>query len=179
MIIMINGAFGSGKTTAAEALNKKIPNSMVFDPEEIGYMLRKVIPDEVKYKEEQTDNFQDLELWRTLVVACAKELKRKYYRTLIIPMTLYKLENYEYIRNGLGEIDSDIYHFCLTASKDTIHGRLNERGETPGEWVYRQTERCITAFEDARFEIKLDTDQMKREEVVKTILDHIKGGHLT
>lgn len=179
MIIMINGAFGAGKTTTAEALNKKIPSSMIFDPEEIGYMLSKVIPDEVKYKEEQTDDFQDLELWRTLVVACAKELKRKYNRTLIIPMTLYKLENYDYIRSGLAEADSEIYHFCLTASRDTIHDRLNDRGETTGGWVYRQTELCIAAFEDARFEIKLITDQMKREEVVKTILHHIKGGLLT
>lgn len=179
MIIMINGAFGSGKTTAAEALNKKIPGSMIFDPEEIGYMLRKVIPNEVKHKEEQTDDFQDLELWRTLVVACAKELKRKYNRTLIIPMTLYKPLNYEYIRNGLAELDSEIYHFCLTASIDTIHGRLNQRGETPGGWVYRQTDRCITAFEDPCFETKLVTDQMRKEDVVKTILDHILGGART
>ncbi|PWW40822.1 MULTISPECIES: hypothetical protein [Paenibacillus] len=38
MIVMINGAFGSGKTSAATKLQTLIPNSMIFDPEEIGYM---------------------------------------------------------------------------------------------------------------------------------------------
>lgn len=36
MIIMINGAFGVGKTTTAEALHKKMENSMIYDPEMIG-----------------------------------------------------------------------------------------------------------------------------------------------
>jgi deoxyadenosine/deoxycytidine kinase len=38
---MINGAFGSGKTTTAQMLKPLIPNSMIYDPEEVGYMLRK------------------------------------------------------------------------------------------------------------------------------------------
>ncbi|GLI84134.1 hypothetical protein ANABIO32_18340 [Rossellomorea marisflavi] len=46
MIIMINGAFGAGKTTLANALCKELPGSMIFDPEEVGYMLRNVIPEE-------------------------------------------------------------------------------------------------------------------------------------
>lgn len=48
MIIMINGAFGSGKTTTARNLQKVVPGSMLFDPEEIGYMLRKLIPEEMR-----------------------------------------------------------------------------------------------------------------------------------
>lgn len=43
MIIMINGSFGSGKTTAANLLLRMLPDSMIFDPEEIGYMLRKIV----------------------------------------------------------------------------------------------------------------------------------------
>ncbi len=34
MIIFINGAFGVGKTTIAENLVSRIPNSLLFDPEE-------------------------------------------------------------------------------------------------------------------------------------------------
>ncbi len=41
MIIMVNGAFGVGKTTIAQGLLSEIPNSMLYDPEEIGLMLRK------------------------------------------------------------------------------------------------------------------------------------------
>jgi deoxyadenosine/deoxycytidine kinase len=43
MIIMINGPFGAGKTTTAQLLQAHIPNSMIFDPEEIGYMLKILI----------------------------------------------------------------------------------------------------------------------------------------
>ncbi|ULO05092.1 hypothetical protein H1230_18435 [Paenibacillus sp. 19GGS1-52] len=68
MIIMINGAFGVGKTTTAQLIQSQIPNSMIFDLEEIGYMLRKTIPEEIRLQEERTDDFQDLELWRILTV---------------------------------------------------------------------------------------------------------------
>jgi uridine kinase len=36
MIIMINGAFGAGKTTVANKLLKLMPNCMLYDPEEVG-----------------------------------------------------------------------------------------------------------------------------------------------
>ncbi|MDY0393289.1 AAA family ATPase [Virgibacillus halophilus] len=48
MIIMINGAFGVGKTTVANRLQKELDNSMIFDPEEVGFMLRNIIPDDIK-----------------------------------------------------------------------------------------------------------------------------------
>ena len=40
MIIWINGAFGSGKTTTAIALKRKLPNSFIYDPENIGQFIR-------------------------------------------------------------------------------------------------------------------------------------------
>jgi hypothetical protein len=40
---MINGAFGSGKTSTAQMLQPLVANSMIFDPEEIGLMIRKII----------------------------------------------------------------------------------------------------------------------------------------
>ncbi|MBQ7827680.1 MAG: AAA family ATPase, partial [Clostridia bacterium] len=48
MIIMINGPFGVGKTTVASLLNERLDNSMIYDPEEVGFMLRSIISDEVK-----------------------------------------------------------------------------------------------------------------------------------
>ncbi|MCP1183752.1 AAA family ATPase [Paenibacillus sp. 1781tsa1] len=75
MIIMINGAFGSGKTSAAKALQPLISNSMIYDPEEIGYMLRKLLPENYREENERTDDFQDIELWRILTVKTAKEVK--------------------------------------------------------------------------------------------------------
>lgn len=54
MIIMINGAFGVGKTTIAEKLLGTIANSMLYDPEEVGFMLRNIITEDVKKPNEDT-----------------------------------------------------------------------------------------------------------------------------
>lgn len=37
MIIWINGALGSGKSTTAELLNLNIELSHIYDPEQVGY----------------------------------------------------------------------------------------------------------------------------------------------
>ena len=136
MIIMINGAFGVGKTTVANKLLEDLDNFMLFDPEEIGFMLRHVIPDEIKKLNERTDNFQDLEMWRSLTVTVAEQLQKTYGKNLIVPMTIYNKDYFEYIFNGFKKIDEQTYHFCLTAKKETIHQRLLDRGETRRELVF-------------------------------------------
>jgi adenylylsulfate kinase-like enzyme len=40
MIIWLNGAFGSGKTRTAYELHRRIPQSYIFDPENIGFCIR-------------------------------------------------------------------------------------------------------------------------------------------
>ena len=39
MIIMVNGAFGAGKTSVANELLRRLDGAMLFDPEEVGFML--------------------------------------------------------------------------------------------------------------------------------------------
>lgn len=143
MIIMINGAFGVGKTTICNELLIEINNSMLFDPEEVGFMLRNIIPEEVKRLEAETGDFQDLQLWKELTVKVAKLLITKYNVNLIVPMTIRKPEYFNYILTGFKSVDKQTYHFCLTASKETIYKRLRKRGEEEGNWCFQQTEKCI------------------------------------
>ena len=88
MILMINGPFGVGKTSAAARLTKALPNAMLYDPEEVGYMLCNIVMEEVMHDSERTQDFQDLNLWRQLVVEVAGRLVKEYDRDLIVPMTL-------------------------------------------------------------------------------------------
>ncbi|MDR2177190.1 MAG: tunicamycin resistance protein, partial [Treponema sp.] len=60
MIIWINGAFGSGKTQTSFEINRRLKNSFVYDPENIGYFFRRNMPKEIT-----EGNFQDQILWRT------------------------------------------------------------------------------------------------------------------
>ena len=44
MIIWINGGFGAGKTTLAAELHRRLPDAVVYDPEDVGLMLWKWLP---------------------------------------------------------------------------------------------------------------------------------------
>lgn len=175
MIIIINGPFGVGKTSVASLLNDKIENSMIYDPEEIGFMLRNIITDDVKLDEEKTDNFQDLKLWKILTVVVAKQLSETYCKNLIVPMTIYNTEYYSYIHEGFEKIDDSVYHFCLLASKDTIHSRLLNRGDEASSWAFKQTEICLDSFEDNPdiFKEIIYTDELTVDTITEIILTHI------
>ena len=80
MIVMLNGAFGAGKTTLALELIARRPGWLLFDPEEVGFMLWKVCP-------VPRGDFQDLPPWAPLVET-ARALVAAYGRTLVVPMTL-------------------------------------------------------------------------------------------
>ncbi len=45
MIIWLNGTFGSGKTSVTKELNSIIKNSYIYDPENVGFLIRDNIPD--------------------------------------------------------------------------------------------------------------------------------------
>lgn len=174
MIIMINGAFGVGKTTTAHALHEKLANSMIYDPEMVGGMLRHVLPNDIKRAEATTGDFQDFVLWKELTVEMAKRLVEHYQLHLIVPMTIRKPEYFEYIYNGLKRIDEQTYHFCLTASKETIHKRLKERGEQAGNWCFHQTDKCLEAYEKYNFGPEIDTESVSVETIINFILNEIQ-----
>ncbi len=176
MILMINGPFGVGKTSVAARLTKALPNAMLYDPEEVGYMLRSIVTEEVMHDSERTQDFQDLNLWRQLVVEVAGRLVKEYDRDLIVPMTLCNPDYFRYIRNGFERISTAVFHFCLTADYGTIHARLTKRGDAPGSWAFRQTERCLKAYAEnpALFETILPTDGLSEDEVCRRILEGIR-----
>ncbi|MGW7162359.1 AAA family ATPase [Paenibacillus taichungensis] len=173
MIVMINGAFGSGKTSAATKLQPLIPNSMIYDLEEIGYMLRNVIVDDVRMDVEKTDDFQDMELWKVLTVKVAREIRQKCNKHLIVPMTIYKSEQFSYIHRGLKELDTDLFHFTLMTSMETLHERLLKRGDKPDGWTFKQAVKCVEALNGSRFEEHIQTDGQTTDDVVNFITSKV------
>jgi AAA domain len=126
MIIFINGAFGVGKTTVAELLVSHLPNSLLYDPEEVGGALSRIVRSIVT-----CDDFQDIPMWRPLVVATAQLLKEAYGRTLVVPMTIWRQDYLDEVMTGLRRIEPELFHFCLTAPKEIIQERLYRRESTP------------------------------------------------
>jgi cytidylate kinase len=172
MIVMLNGAFGVGKTTIARRLVATLPNAMLYDPEHVGAMLRK-LTNGIRTGAEDTDDYQDITLWRLLTVSTAKALREQYGRTLVVPMTLVNLAYFRAIKDGLTELDANLHHFCLTASARTIRWRLLRRGTLPRSWAWQRTERCVRALAASEFAVHVATEGWAVEEVVKSILKHL------
>ena len=71
MLIWINGAWGSGKTQTAAELCRRTEHSFFYDPEEVGYCLRKTTPKALWH-----DDFQDNPLWRAMNITMLKAVPR-------------------------------------------------------------------------------------------------------
>ena len=127
MIIWINGGFGAGKTTLAEELHGRLPDAVVYDPEDVGLMLWKWMP--------PNGDFQHLPSWRELVVATALSLRRHHAETLIVPMSLIRDAYRAEILGGLADAGEEVLHVFLEADAGVLRERLNARVTHPGrEW---------------------------------------------
>ncbi len=170
MIIFINGSFGAGKTTVAELLVERLPDSLLFDPEMVGYMLRAILNPIVTFYD-----FQDLPPWRPLVVTVAEQLRTCYGRTLVMPMTIWHRPYFDEVVGGLRQIEPDFYHFCLLARKGTLYRRLEQRGDIPeeGSWLKDRVERCVEALPSPAFATHIDTNEKTPEEIVTAILSSL------
>jgi hypothetical protein len=170
MIVMINGAFGAGKTVTAQALNQHLPNSVIFDPEEVGFMLRNITyPTGL----EPAGDFQDIALWPSMVVTVTRALYEQYHKHLILPISLPCPRYFQAIVDGICAFESNFLHFCLIASATTLEQRLRDRDGEAGTWARQQISRCLKAFEAPEYEEKLDTDALPLEDIVHTIFTRI------
>ncbi len=158
-IVMLNGAFGVGKTTLAAALLKRRSDWMAFDPEEVGFMLWKIL--------DIRSDFQNLPAWGPLVVETARALIAAERRTLVVPMTLVDPGNYETIRRGFEGI-APTHHFALVAPKVTIERRLAERDSD--RWAFDQIDRCLAALARPEFAVHLDAERPV-DELADRVLD--------
>ena len=128
MIVWINGAFGAGKTTTARELIELIPNSTLFDPEVIGAALAHLLPP--KHLAEVGD-FQDLPIWRRLVIDTAAAMLAELGGTLVIPMTLLRQEYRDEIFGGLAARRIPVRHVLLAPAETILRERIAGREVPP------------------------------------------------
>lgn len=169
MIIWINGAFGSGKSTVARELGKALDDSFLFDPENMGFYLRENLPKELK-----RDDFQDISLWRDLNFEMLSYMANHYNGKIIVPMTLVNPHYFERVVPRLQKEGIPVLHFSLVASKETLLKRLESRGDSEDSWPARQIDRCIEGLSHERFKEFIHTDDLSIGDVAQTILASIK-----
>ncbi|MDO3412503.1 AAA family ATPase [Saccharibacillus sp. CPCC 101409] len=164
MIVWINGAFGTGKTTTAYELHRRIPGSFVYDPEEVGYFIRKNSPVSV-----HKSDFQDYPLWRETNLSMLGMIEREHPGVVIVPMTLVKPQYFREIVGALRAEGVEVRHFALLARRETLLQRLKGRGDGSDSWPAQQIDRCLEALSAEAFGMHLHTDEMTPDDVVERI----------
>jgi 8-oxo-dGTP pyrophosphatase MutT (NUDIX family) len=184
VIVWINGAFGAGKTTTARELIDLIPNSTLFDPELIGAGLTQLLPP--KHLAEVGD-FQDLPIWRRLVVDTAAALLAELGGVLVVPMTLLRQDYRDEIFGGLASRRIPVRHVLLAPAETILRERIAGREVPPDlpdgeirvrQWSYDHIEPYRAALAgwltaDAH---PVDTGALTPYEAAERVADAVRTG---
>ncbi|MFF4209489.1 NUDIX domain-containing protein [Streptomyces sp. NPDC001796] len=183
-VVWINGAFGAGKTTTARELIELIPNSTLFDPEVIGAMVTHLLPP--KHLAEVGD-FQDLPIWRRLVIDTAAAMLAELDGVLVVPMTLLRQEYRDEIFGGLAARRIPVRHVLLAPAETILRQRIADREVPPDlpdgemrirQWSYDHIEPYRTALAawlaaDAH---PVDTSALTPHEAALRIAEAVRTG---
>ena len=169
MFILLNGSFGIGKTTVAELLTRRVPGAAIYDPERIGYILRR-LPAWTLGRIKQPPDYQDLALWRRLIVLGAK---RKYHQAaiVVVPMAFTNKEYFEAFALALGTT-APVHRFCLVAPLKIIQARLAKRASLENrdisDFEIRRSKECVEAHHNVDFGTPIDATSTP-DEIVEVI----------
>lgn len=168
-LIWLNGPFGGGKTQTAHELSRRLPGSVVCDPEHMGFGMHRMLPPPLR------PDFQDLKSWRDGVVEILDLVLRKHNGPAIAPMTVI---NPAYLKETVGrlqDMDHEVHHYSLLARRETVLKRLQRRGlgrAVPwldDTWAKSKVDECLTRLREPEFATHVWTDDL----TVKEVADHI------
>ncbi|MCK1796691.1 ATP-binding protein [Streptomyces sp. XM4193] len=167
MLLWINGPYGGGKTQTAHELHRRLPGSVVCDPEEVGYGLHRMTPPALR------EDFQHLPAWRSGVFEVLDLVLRKQREEgrpgpVIAPMTVYEPRYFRETVGRLREAGHDVRHFGLLAERGTVLDRLSGRGlgRVLGRqralqresWAVDRLDLCVERLREPEFHEQLWTD---------------------
>ena len=122
MLVWINGPFGGGKTQTAHEIRRRLPGSVICDPEEVGFGLHRMTPSYLR------QDFQDHPAWRQGVFEVLDHVLDRHAGVVIAPMTIVDPDYFEETIGRLRGRGHDVRHFALLAQRETVLRRLHERG---------------------------------------------------
>lgn len=166
MLLWINGPFGGGKTQTAHEIQRRLPGSVICDPEHAGFGLRRMVPPGLR------GDFQDLASWRQGVVEVLDLALTGHDGVVIVPMTVTDSGYFAETVGRLRELGHDVRHFTLLAERETVLKRLRERGRghllpyAAGKnagprresWAVQQLDHCLQRLREEEFAEHLWTD---------------------
>ncbi len=171
MIVLLNGSFGIGKTTVARDVVRRMPHTMLFDPEWIGIPLQRI----ARLFGRTVDDFQDLRIWRRLTVFGLR-IARWFRPNIVVPMAFSNAAYLQEIRDGVQSFDERVVHFCLVAPLDVVRARLRRRGATEANapWAYRRASECCAAHNSADFAEQISAADRSAAEIAEDLFRAIR-----
>ncbi|MEF9905484.1 AAA family ATPase [Streptomyces sp. P9-A2] len=166
MLLWINGPFGGGKTQTAHEVRRRLPGSVICDPEHVGFGLHRMLPPQLR------GDFQDLASWRQGVVEVLDLVLTRHDGVVIVPMTVTDPDHFAETVGRLRELGHDVRHFTLLAERGTVLRRLRERGfgrllkyvggknavPRRENWAVRRLDHCLERLAEPEFAEHLWTD---------------------
>ena len=171
MILWLNGAFGVGKTTTAQAIRKAAPAWRLFDPEHVGLLLA------ANLAGVEFNDFQDLPPWRSLVPLIASELSDFTGDDLLVVQTVMVRDYWEEMRTRFSERQQKVVHVVLDAPAAALESRIK------ADQVERSAEQWrldhVSSYETARSwllpaaDLVVDTDVLSAADAATYILQSV------
>lgn len=130
MIIWLNGEVGVGKTLVAYELQRRLSNALLYNPDNIGALLKKQLPAEL-----HLHTLQDFPEWRQWNYQLLRKISRQTTKTVLVPM---RLANPKYFDEVVGKLEADgidVRHYTLTASPAVLKKRLQQRGDLHNQFT--------------------------------------------
>src|ERR1700722_938280 len=107
MLVWINGPFGGGKTQTAHEMRRRLPGSVICDPEEVGFGLHRMTPSYLRR------DFQEHPSWRQGVYEVLDRVLNEHAGVVIAPMTIVDPRYHEETVGRLRVRGHDVRHFTL------------------------------------------------------------------
>jgi hypothetical protein len=163
MLIWINGTFGVGKTQAAHELQRRLPGSIVSDPELPGLGIQRMYPPRLRV------DFQHTPWWAQLITEVLADLTAKHPGHIIVPMTLADPARHGQVMDGLRDAGCDVRQVTLLAEVDVVLRRLRSRLDSSRSWGAQQYPAVAPVLRASQFAPHLDTTGRSISEVADEI----------
>ncbi|MFF7995037.1 AAA family ATPase [Kitasatospora xanthocidica] len=169
MLLWINGPFGGGKTQTAHEIRRRLPGSVLCDPEHLGFGLHRMTPPALR------GDFQDLPAWRQGVYEVLDRALTGHHAPVIVPMTVVEAPYFRETVGRLRERGHDVRHFTLLATRETVLRRLRERGFGHAVRLVAGQDAPLRRESFALSKLDLCLERLREEEFAR----HVWTDHLT
>ena len=177
MLLWINGPFGGGKSSTARELHRRLPGSVISDPEQLGFGLQRMLPAGLRR------DFQDFAAWRQGVHEVLDLILRSADGPVIVPMTVVEPLYFADVIGRLASDGHDVRHFALLAEARVIERRLRERAVVHAvqrlrgrdvplfreTFAMRKLGLCLQRLSQPEFATQVRTDGLTVAEVAEVI----------